>query len=137
MKTLVVCAAVVLQRQRFLLCRRPPGSHLAGHWEFPGGKVHEGESLEACIARELHEELGLKVVAARFLTTIDHDYPEKRIALHFLRCRLVPRQRPVPTEGQEAGWFTRRELPALELAPADRRFVDWLQVNLQMARGKA
>ncbi len=119
-----VCAAVVRQRQRFLLATRPPGSHLAGYWEFPGGKIHAGETPEACILRELCEELGVAAVEPEFLALVEHDYPGKRIRLHFLRCRLPDGENPHPHEGQQCGWFTLAELRALNLAPADRRFVE-------------
>lgn len=122
-----VCAAVVFQRQRFLLATRPAGTHLAGHWEFPGGKVHPGETLEACIVRELHEELGVRAESAGRVLLVEHEYPGKRIRLHFMACRLPDGEAPQPREGQRAAWFSRGELAALDLAPADRRFVEWLQ----------
>ena len=81
-----VCAAVVMRGRRFLLATRPDGTHLAGHWEFPGGKMHAGETLAACIIRELEEELGVTVAEPVEIAVIEHAYPEKRIRLHFMRC---------------------------------------------------
>ncbi len=126
---LEVCAAVVQRRQRFLLARRPAGSHLAGKWEFPGGKIHAGETREQCIVRELEEELGVTVTTPALLTTVEHHYPEKSIRLHFLRCRWPAGAEGTGHDNQEFGWFARCELTALDLAPADRRFVEeWLLV---------
>jgi len=119
-----VCAAVICRRRRFLLARRPPGSHLSGFWEFPGGKQHPGESLAECLQRELREELHLDAEVPQFLTTVEHRYPEKHIRLHFLTCRIPLRVSAIPAEGQEVGWFTAAEVLLLKLAPADRIFAE-------------
>ena len=118
-----VCAAVVERRRRFLLATRADGTHLAGHWEFPGGKVHPGETLAACIIRELQEELGVTVAGPAEVATVEHEYPEKRIRLHFMRCTLAESAQPAPQDGQRAGWFTMEEMADLQLAGADREFV--------------
>jgi 8-oxo-dGTP diphosphatase len=110
---------------------------LAGCWEFPGGKCHAGETLAACIVREIEEELGVDVAAPEFLVTIDHTYPEKTIRLHFLRCRWPAAAAPHARDGQEFGWFSLPELRQLELAPADRRFVGWLESHATSLGGKA
>ena len=128
MKTVDVCAAVVRRGPRFLLATRPADSHLSGKWEFPGGKLHPGESPAQCIARELHEELDLDVCAAHPVTTLDHTYPTFRIRLLFLECTLThPEAEPLCREGQQAGWFTVGEMEGMDLAPADRPFVEHLR----------
>ena len=86
-----------------------------------------GETFAACIVREIGEELGVAVSAPAFLTTIDHTYPEKSIRLHFLRCTWPEDAAPHGHDGQEFGWFTLAEIGLLDLAPADRRFVGWLE----------
>lgn len=118
-----VCAAVIRRGGRFLLATRPAESHLAGKWEFPGGKRHHGETAEACIARELGEELGLDVSQATFLAVTTHRYPTKTIRLTFLECVLADKREPVAHDGQQVGWFTFEELHELDLAPADREFL--------------
>jgi len=123
-KTLDVCAAVICRRHRFLLARRLPGSHLAGCWEFPGGKQQPAETLQACMQRELFEELHVQAEPKKLLSTLEHEYPEKRIRLHFFACELPRLARVIPAEGQEIGWFTVEELLQLELAPADRIFAE-------------
>ena len=109
-----------------LLARRPAGSHLAGKWEFPGGKCHDGESLEACIRREIREELGLEVQADERLATIEHVYPEKTVRLHFMACELRNGAAICHHDGQDSGWFRVEQLAGLDLAGADRQFADHL-----------
>ncbi len=123
---LEVCAAVVLSGDRLLLATRRPGSHLAGSWEFPGGKIEAHETSEQCIQRELEEELGLRLSSAPEVFTLRHAYPGKTIRLHFMRCLLGEHQETRPREGQFAGWFTPDEMAALDLAPADRAAVQFL-----------
>ena len=118
-----VCAAVILQDDRLLLATRRPGGHLAGKWEFPGGKIADGETTAECIARELEEELRLKVADATELFRMEYAYPEKTVGLHFMLCRLAEKSTGKPAEGQNCGWFTAAEATALDLAPADERAI--------------
>lgn len=125
-----VCAAVVIRNGRILLATRRPGGHLAGRWEFPGGKQHDNETLADCITRELREELDLQVTQASLLFSIIHRYPEKTIRLWFMRCELAATDGAVRClEGQEAGWFAAAELHDLPLAPADHAVLAWLGGN--------
>ncbi|HNV01711.1 MAG TPA: (deoxy)nucleoside triphosphate pyrophosphohydrolase [Vicinamibacterales bacterium] len=117
MKRVVVAAAVIERGGAFLLARRLEGTHLAGHWEFPGGKLHEGETLEECLAREIREELDAAIeVGEEILATI-HDYPDRSVELRFFRCLLLGEPRPVM--GQEMRWVARADLDAVPLPPAD------------------
>lgn len=121
LRVLDVCAAVVFADDgRLLLATRRPGSHQAGKWEFPGGKVRPGESLEDCIRREAAEELGLQVAAARPVLAFDYAYPDKRVRLHFMWCDLAADSAPEPREGQTFAWFSAGEVEGLALAPADK-----------------
>lgn len=125
-----VCAAVIRRGQSVLLATRPPGTHLSGVWEFPGGKVAPGESMEECIRRELAEELGLQVLSARQIATIRHQYPAKTVILHFLECSIDRGAQPVGHEGQQIQWVTVEGLDRIDMAPADRVFVQqWLGRN--------
>jgi 8-oxo-dGTP diphosphatase len=114
----VVTAAVALREGRVLLARRREGDHMGGRWEFPGGKVHAGESPAAALARELAEELGVEAAVEAPLTFVHWEYPEKRILLLFFRCRIVSGE-PRPLECAAVDWFRPAELAGLDLAPAD------------------
>jgi mutator protein MutT len=123
--TLIVLAAVVEEDGAFLLTRRLKGTHLAGTWEFPGGKCEPGESHEACLRRELIEELGVESIVGEEIFTITHAYPERTVELHFRRCTLGGV--PSPQIGQEMMWVRRGELGALEFPEADRELIELLR----------
>lgn len=115
--TLVVAAAVIRRDDSFLVTRRPAGVHLAGYWEFPGGKCEDGETIVQCLERELREELGASARVGTELLTVAHTYPDRTIELHFLECELDGDPRPLL--GQEMRWVGRSELPTLDFPPAD------------------
>ena len=125
-----VCAAIIMHGGRILLATRPQGTHLEGQWEFPGGKVKAGETLAACITRELEEELGLHARQASSLFDILHHYPEKTIRLHFLLCQIDPTFPLRPREGQHAAWFAADKIPMETMVPADRLTI----VNIRLGK---
>ncbi len=118
---IVVTAAVVERDGRFLVTRRLAGTHLEGLWEFPGGKCHEGEPIDACLVREIDEELGAAFEAGPEIFSCVHHYPERSVELHFLRGAI--RGDVHPLLGQEIRWVTREDLAALEFPPADELLV--------------
>jgi len=85
----IVSAAVLFEGGRVLLTRRMKGAHLAGFWEFPGGKVEEGEDPEDALVRECREECGIEIEVDDILDVTFHRYEEKDVLLLFYRCRLV------------------------------------------------
>ena len=111
----IVVVAAVLQRPdgSFLLARRPPGEAYAGYWEFPGGKVEDGESPPAALSRELHEELGIEVSTAYPWIIREFDYPHAAVRLHFFRVRGW-RGEPHGREAQAVAW---QRLDAIDVAP--------------------
>ena len=121
MTTIVVTAAVIERGDRFLVTRRQAGVHLAGQWEFPGGKCRPGETLAACMARELREELNVTATVGEEIFAVTHDYPDRRVELHFLRCSFSGG--PSPQQGQEMRWVPREELKTLEFPPADAELI--------------
>lgn len=108
-----------------LIARRPKNTHLEGLWEFPGGKLEPGEGLEACMERELLEELGIVARAETEVMTIDHAYPQKRITLHVFACTWVSGQ-PLGLQGQEIAWVPLADLPGYAFPPADETLVAFL-----------
>lgn len=127
MTEIEVCAAVIPRDGRLLLATRPDGSHLAGKWEFPGGKLHPGETAEACIVREIREELGVEMQKPLPLCDLRHAYPDKAIRLHFLLGELAADAVPHGHEGQDCGWFALHELGRMDLAGADAAFLHHLE----------
>lgn len=120
-KTTVVTAAVVERDGAFLVTRRLKGTHLAGTWEFPGGKCEPGEPLEAGLWREIREELGARCAVGREIFTVTHDYHDRRVELHFYSCTLL--DDPVPLLGQEMRWVPRNQLTELHFPPADDELI--------------
>ena len=121
MKVLVVAAAVVEREGRILITKRQAGVHLEGYWEFPGGKCAPGETLEACLERELHEELAIEATVGSKLLSTAHDYDERHVELHFFTCRI--HGEPTPQLGQELRWIARSELQTLPFPPADAELI--------------
>jgi mutator protein MutT len=121
---LVVAAAILERDGRILITRRLKGTHLEGVWEFPGGKCEPGETLEACLGRELFEELGITAVIGRELLTTSHAYDDRVVELHFLTC--TSDDEPKPLLNQEMRWAARNELAGLEFPPADAELIQWL-----------
>jgi len=119
--TIVVTAAVVERDGAFLVARRLEGTHLAGTWEFPGGKCETGEGLEACLWREIREELGARCSVGPEIFSITHEYSDRRIELHFFSCTLL--DEPAPLLGQEIRWVPRGQLAQLEFPPADDELI--------------
>jgi 8-oxo-dGTP diphosphatase len=118
---IVVTAAVVERGGAYLVTRRPRGAHLEGFWEFPGGKCDASETLEACLVREIQEELGVDVRVGAEVYAVTHEYPERIVELHFYACELTGE--PQPLLGQEMRWVPRGELRALEFPPADAELI--------------
>ena len=123
----LVVAAVIEENHAFLVARRLNGTHLAGYWEFPGGKVHEGETQEAALEREIGEELNTGITDLRKAFSASHAYPERTVELHFYRGRLTGK--PEPMLGQELRWITREEFASLEFPPADAELIVMLVNN--------
>jgi len=112
-----VTAAVIGRDGLVLITQRPEGGLLGGLWEFPGGKVQEGEDLPSCLRREIKEELGADVNPGERIETVEWQYPDKRVRLVFFRCDI--RGEPRPLEGQEMTWVTPADLARYEFPPAD------------------
>ncbi len=123
---LVVAAALYDESGRVLIAQRPPGKHQAGRWEFPGGKVAAGEDELAALTRELHEELGIEVAAARPLMRLEHSYSDRDVELSLW---IVERYSGTPSalDRQALKWVAPASLEDEDLLKADRPFVEALQ----------
>jgi len=119
--TIIVTAAVIERDGCFLVTRRQKGVHLQGYWEFPGGKCDGRETLTACLARELREELDVTARIGREIFTVAHTYPERLVELHFFECEVAGD--PRPQLGQEMRWVRRRDLASLAFPPADAELI--------------
>ena len=126
MPPLVVVAAAVIEREnKLLVTRRLAGTHLAGTWEFPGGKCEKDENLAEALTRELREELGVKARVGPTLMTTVHQYADRTIELHFMSCEIDGA--PQPLLNKEMRWVARSELDALEFPPADAALIEQLK----------
>jgi 8-oxo-dGTP diphosphatase len=126
---LVVSVAAGLIRDaagRYLVTQRRRGSHLAGLWEFPGGKVEAGESPAACLRRELTEELAATFTVGDLVETVRWEYPDRTVVLHFFDCRLESGE-IAPCEEQAMAWVEPAHLAELDFPPADRELIARLQ----------
>jgi 8-oxo-dGTP diphosphatase len=119
--TVVVVAAIIEQQGSFLLTERQAGTHLEHHWEFPGGKLEEGETHHEALVRELSEELGVNVTVGELALSTIHAYPDRTVALHFYRCAIQGEPRPML--GQAMRWIPRGDLDSLQLPPADAELI--------------
>ena len=120
----VVVAAVIERQGAYLLTLRPPGRHLAGHWEFPGGKCDFSETHIEALRRELHEELDIVATVGELVFSVEHKYPDRAVALHFYRCDFEGE--PKPMLGQEIRWVAREELRQLRFPEADAELIQIL-----------
>ena len=117
----MVVAAVIEDRGRFLITRRHAGVHLAGMWEFPGGKIDPTETHGDALRREIKEELDADVVVGELVLSTTHSYAEKTVSLFFYRCTL--QEAPRPLLGQEMRWVTRDEMRTLGFPAADAELI--------------
>lgn len=128
-----VAAGVLLNSAgEVLLAQRPEGKHMAGYWEFPGGKFEEGEDAAAALHRELAEELGIRVFDSQPLIELVHHYPERSIRLH---VRVVERWQgqPQSLDQQALAWVKKQEMDQWHLLPADGPIVKAIQLPALVA----
>ena len=124
-KPVEVAAGLVFRKGKLLITKRQKGSHLAGLWEFPGGKRESGETVEECLRRELREELGIQVAVGQALETVTHRYPEKTVQITFFTCRLTKGE-PSAIECADLVWSKRESLAKFDFPPADQQLISRL-----------
>lgn len=126
MQVIEVAAGLIKRNDRYLIARRKADVHLAGFWEFPGGKREADESLENCLQRELSEELSIQVSLPIPYQVVRHEYQDKIVELHFFHC-VIDHGEPVPLGCEEIRWVFAEELTQFEFPPADCVVIQSLQ----------
>ena len=129
----MVAAALYGHDGRILIAQRPPGKHMAGRWEFPGGKVDTGESEATALARELQEELGVEVTSSRPFMRLAHSYNDRDVELSMWIVDSY-RGEPQSLDGQGLKWVEPARLADEDILEADKPFVEALQKNLRSFR---
>ena len=113
-----VAAAIIMQGDRVLVTRRAPGQKLEGFWEFPGGKLHSGETPQECVVRELREELAVHLSAGDVISTSYYDYPGGAIKLIAIEAKVLSGEITLSVHDAFL-WASPSDLATLRLAPAD------------------
>lgn len=126
METIEVTAAIIRRDGALLIAQRPPGSHLEGLWEFPGGKREPDETLQECLRRECAEELGVEVRVGELLRVVEHTYPGLHVKLHFFDCSLVAGE-PAAVGCEAVRWVAPAELDSFRFPPADAGLIEELR----------
>jgi 8-oxo-dGTP diphosphatase len=128
-KQIDVVGAVIVSEGLVLCAQRGPGGHLAGLWEFPGGKIEAGESPSEALQREIREELGCVVLVGKQVISTTHEYDFGTVVLTTFYCRLSDGN-PVPSEHQEIVWLLPDQLESLNWAPADVPAINAIKAEL-------
>lgn len=127
MPTVIVAAAVVIKDGRILLTRRLADAHLGGSWEFPGGKVEDGEDPEVAVVRECREECAIDIEVGSILDVAFHRYERKDVLLLFYECHMQGEQAVQNVGIAEHTWVLPAELRDFDLPPPDERLVRKLE----------
>ena len=121
----VVCALIEDEKGRIFCCKRGPGRALEGKWEFPGGKLEEGESPEEALIREIHEELNSQIEIISFVNEASYDYDFGTVVMKTFHAKLVSGNLDL-LEHQDSTWLEPNRLKILNWAPVDRPAVELL-----------
>ena len=125
-KLRVVGALLRDKKNRIFSCMRPEGDAWSGWWEFPGGKVDPGESMQEALSREIKEELGILVNPKSKICEIDYSYKDRDVNLNIFDCGLVDPQDITLKEHGDSRWLAREELLEVKWLPADLPTIeDW------------
>ena len=122
MKTIEVVAAIIKKDDQILATQRGYGD-FEGGWEFPGGKMEEGETPEAALVREIQEELETVIAVDKLIRTVDYDYPNFHLTMHCYLCYIESGNLELK-EHEASKWLTRETLDSVEWLPADLAIID-------------
>jgi len=126
-----VAAGLIFRNGKLLITQRHVDSYLGGLWEFPGGKREQRETFQDCLARELHEELGVGVSVGDAVEEIYHAYPDRTVNIKFFLCRLNHGE-PQPRQCAAVTWVSRSELSSYGFPAADAKLLEKLRSNLEL-----
>ena len=118
-----VTAAVIQRDGLVLIGRRKAGDYYGGYWEFPGGKIEYGETMEECLERELREELGVECIVGPLLTDRVYDYPDRTVRILSFTVEITGGE-PEPLEHDEIRWVSPDDLFSFSFVPADIPIVE-------------
>ncbi|NLN97746.1 MAG: (deoxy)nucleoside triphosphate pyrophosphohydrolase [Eubacteriaceae bacterium] len=134
MKTIEVSAAIIHRGRQVLLCQRAEGTNCELLWEFPGGKVENGETYRECLIRECREELGIVIQPETHLCDILYHYPEFTVNLHFYISKIL-KGTPSNIEHRKIHWCSMDELTAMLLCPADQKMLTENRSRIEVLLG--
>ena len=127
-----VVAGIVIHRGKILITQRKKGAHLGLMWEFPGGKIHTGETEEEALHRELKEELGIKIKDPSLFLKTSHSYDDRRVRLMFFLCRLEHGSNPKTLQVRQFHWVSKTDLSRFVFPPANQRLIELLQNSAEL-----
>ena len=130
LQSIDVSAALIFHDGKLLIAQRHTRAHLAGLWEFPGGKREPDETFEQCLVREIREELGVEISVGKLFESVTHAYPEKTVRLKFFVCRLTG-GKPKPLGCEAIKWAGKSELADYEFPAADAKLLEKLRDALE------
>lgn len=120
-----VVGALIEEKGRYLVSQRLREDRFGSMWEFPGGKVEKGEDKETALKREIKEELGIEIKIDKFVRTFEDEIPSMKITVYLYKCSIL-RGEPQCLECQDFRWASIEEIRRLDLAPADKKILTWL-----------
>ena len=125
MKVIKVVAAIIAEKGRIFATQRGYGEFKDG-WEFPGGKIEEGETPQQALVREIQEELDTEVEVGDLLGTVEYDYPTFHLSMQCFLCRIKSGRLNLK-EHEAARWLAEDELDSVDWLPADIEVLDWIR----------
>ncbi len=133
METINVAVGIICRRindtHQFLISYRHPHLHQGGLWEFPGGKIEQGEGLKEALTRELNEELGIKVIQQQPIFEINHNYPDKKVCLQICLVNdFTGKEKGL--EKQQIKWVSKEKLAEHNFPEANKPIIDYILKNL-------
>ena len=128
LKTVRVVAAVIRDDDKIFATARGYGD-FKGMWEFPGGKIEDGESPQEALAREIREELDTDIRVGEFIHTIEYDYPTFHLSMDCFWCSIISGNLDL-REAEDAKWLTKDTIDSVEWLPADAELIDIIKDNM-------